>query len=153
MTILDIISTYWKEGLFYLIIGSGLIQISPIKLNPFSWAARFIGNSLNHDVNESLKRMDKKMDSLENRLEEHIRENSEQYIKQCRERIIRFSEDLQWGEKAHSQEHYDDILSDIDEYEEYCSKHEDFLNNKAKLAIKYIKDDYAERLKTGTFLQ
>ena len=54
--------------------------------------------------------------------------------------------------EEHSKEHFDEILKDIDKYENYCKEHKDYENNKAVLAIKTIKDEYAYCLKKHKFL-
>ena len=52
----------------------------------------------------------------------------------------------------HSKEHFDEILEDIDEYEDYCRDHEDYENNKAVLAINTIKEEYTYCLTHHDFL-
>ena len=75
MSILELLEAYWKDGLLYLILGAGIIQIAPIKLNPYSWLAKKIGNALNTDV---IKQLDDNKDALEKlsvKLDTHISEN------------------------------------------------------------------------------
>ena len=45
------------------------------------------------------------------------------------------------------------MLSEIDDYEEYCEGHPDYPNNRAVLAIENIREVYKERLKKHDFLQ
>ena len=54
--------------------------------------------------------------------------------------------------KKHSKEHFDEILFDIDAYEQYCSTHPDYKNNKAVLAIGTIKEVYADCIEEHSFL-
>lgn len=68
-----------------------------------------------------------------------------------RYRILRFDDEIRHDEK-HTKEHFDQILEDITAYERYCKDHPDFPNDKAKLAIKNIKEVYLRCAKERTFL-
>lgn len=77
--------------------------------------------------------------------------NDERYVKQCRMRILRFSDEiLQQGK--HSKEHYDMILDDITEYKRYCKTHPEFENEKAVLSIKNCETSYQTRIANKDFL-
>ena len=144
MTLLEILEAYWKEGLLYLIIGAGLIQITPIKLNPFSWLAKIIGNALNADVIKQLDDNKEALEKLDKKLDDHVKENAREYMDECRIRILSFNERIVAGEKI-TKERYDAILDDIDRYEKYCKENPDYPNSKAVLSIENLKRDYSER--------
>lgn len=145
MTILDIINSYWKEGVLYLFLGAGLIQISPIKLNPFSWIAKKVGNALNVDVITQLDEQKKAISELEKKLDDHVKENEREKIDECRRRILIFNDKVISEEATVTRERYDSILEDIDMYTEYCRTHPDYPNSKAELSIKSLKEDYLHR--------
>ena len=145
MTILEIIETYWKQGLLYLILGAGIIQITPIKLNPFSWLAKKIGNALNADVLKKLKETNQSLIDLDKKLDNHIEENEREKIDECRRRILIFNEKVVADSKNITKERYDSILEDIDMYENYCDEHPNYPNSKAVLSIENLKRDYLKR--------
>ena len=136
MTAHDIL-TYGGGGLVLLLT---LIQITPIKLNPWSWLAQHIGNAFNHDVLVKLSDHDRKFDDI-----------SKRDANQCRQKILEFNDRLLHKEK-HSKEYFDSILDTIDDYEKYCKSHPDYPNNKALLAIENIKETYKKLSKEGGFL-
>jgi len=144
MTVIEILEAYWKEGLLYVILGCGIIQISPIKINPFSWLAKHIGNALNADVIKQLEDHKKSLDNLSEKLEKHIKENEREYIDECRRRILTFNEKVIANDHI-TKERYDSILEDIDEYEDYCRLNPGYPNSKAILSIQNLKDDYLHR--------
>ena len=117
-----------------------LIQIAPIKINPWSWLAEHIGNAFNHTVIEKLKSHDRKFDDMEKR-----------DAAQCRQKILEFNDRLLHKER-HSKEYFDSILDTIDDYEKYCTAHPDYPNNKAKLAVENIKEVYKKLSREGGFL-
>lgn len=144
MSILDILNTYWKQGILYLLLGAGLIQISPIKIDPFSWLAKKIGNALNVDILKQLEETRKSLDILDEKLTTHIKENEEESINECRRRILVFNEKVLANDNV-TKERYDSILEDIDEYEDYCENHKGYQNSKAVLSIQNLKHDYLQR--------
>ena len=154
MTPIEFIQTYWSQGLIYLILGSGIIQIAPIKINPFTWLAKKIGNALTADLKSDLKNdfneLNDKVNNIETKLESHINENKRERAADYRARIIRFNDEIM-EEKTHTKEYYDNILEDIDKYEAYCNSHPDYPNNKAVMAIHNIKAKYEEHMENNSF--
>ena len=136
MTLEEILK-YGGGGLVLLLT---LIQITPIKVNPWSWLAEHIGNAFNHTVIEKLREHDGKFLDMEKR-----------DANQCRQKILEFNDRLLHKEK-HSKEYFDSILDTIDDYEKYCKSHPDYPNNKALLAIENIKEVYKKLSQEGGFL-
>ena len=124
--------------------GMTLLQIAPIKIDPWSWIARIIGRAINGEVLA-------KVDQLEFRVNKLNDIMGERAAKDARTRILRFGDECLHGDR-HSKEHFDQILRDITEYETYCDKHPDFKNNMAVLTIASIKSNYQERLRDHDFL-
>lgn len=130
-------------GTFILVLLT-LVQISPIKINPWSWLARTIGRALNRDTNDRLDGLEKDVKEIKAKSEEHE-------AIECRGVILRFGDELRHGTK-HSKEHFDQILLDISFYEHYCDTHTDFENNIALMTIEHIKDVYRKCLQEDSFL-
>lgn len=68
-----------------------------------------------------------------------------------RYRILRFNDEILHGQK-HSKEHFDQILEDVQNYENYCIENPKFQNNKAVFAIRNIKNVYQKCTDEGSFL-
>ena len=66
--------------------------------------------------------------------------------------ILQFNNTLLRNRK-HTKEEFIEILTNIDEYERYCEKDENYPNNRAVLAIENIREVYKERLKKHDFLE
>jgi hypothetical protein len=107
-----------------------LVQVAPIKINPWSRIARAIGRALNTEVIDEIRRNE---------------------AGNARYRIIRFDDEVR-HKTRHTEEHFNQILGDIDSYENYCKSHPNFPNNKARLAISNIKDTYTKCKKDNSFL-
>ena len=127
-----------------LVILAGMIKIPKLELNIWNWIGRSIGRSINHEVMEQVKNLSQEVEILK-------KDEELERVRQARQRILRFNDEILF-EKRHSKEHFDEILDDIDIYEDYCRTHEDYENNKAVLAIATIREVYKECLKTHDFL-
>ena len=127
-----------------LIILLTLIQIAPIKINPWSWLARSIGRAFNR---ETLDRLD----TLEKDVKDIKVKNEEREATECRSAILRFGDEIRHGTR-HSKEHFDQILLDISYYEHYCDTHKNFENNIAIMTIEKIKDTYRKCMDEDSFL-
>ena len=137
MSIEEIIAKFWGIGLIAIL---SLIQVAPIKINPWSWLGKKIGDAINKDVMSELKIQGKKIDKI-----------TESNADFCRQAILNFNDDLLHGVK-HSKEYFDSMLRTIDKYVEYCNDHPKYMNSIAELAIENIKETYKKLLKEGGFL-
>lgn len=135
-----------------LVIVLTLVQLTPIKINPWSWLAKTIGRAINSDVIKELDAVKAQQTDIQNRLEEHIVSDDRRTIDAKRRAILNFNNELCRGER-HTKEAFIEVLHDIDEYEAYCKVHEDYPNNRAICAIENIKETYKRTLKKGDFLQ
>jgi len=122
-----------------------LIQIAPVKLNPWSAMLGWLGRQVNKDLLSQVKAMKTEIDTIRD-------ENREIHAKDCRVRILRFSDEIYLGQ-PHSQEHFKQILGDITHYEKYCDEHPEFENQIAVAAIAQIKESYNDRLRKHDFLK
>ena len=69
-----------------------------------------------------------------------------------RTRILRFGDEIGNGIN-HTQEHFNQILCEIDRYENYCQNNPDFRNFVSFVTIKQIRKEYEKRMTTGDFLK
>lgn len=136
-------------GVLFLL--SVIVQISPVKVNPWSWIAKQIGRAINGEVIEKVDGIEKEVRSLKDKQAEAEGRHDKRDADLCRTRILRFADELRRDIK-HSEEFFDQALDDINTYETYCRNHKDYENNKAVAAIEKIKRTYKERLDKNDFL-
>ena len=121
-----------------------VIQITPVKLDPWSWLAKALGKAITADVLA-------KLGEVEKRLDKHITVDDQRAADGNRTRILHFNNELVRNLK-HTKEEFVEILAEIDAYEEYCRSHPEYPNNRAVIAIDNVRDVYKERLKKNDFL-
>lgn len=127
-----------------LLILMTLIQITPIKFNPWSWIGRCIGRVINGEVLAKVDTLGKDLKNLRDECDEREANN-------CRYQILRFGDEILHG-IPHSKEHYDNILIEINAYENYCADHPKYMNNVAVATISHIKKMYQKHLEEDSFL-
>ncbi|WP_303437674.1 hypothetical protein [uncultured Oscillibacter sp.] len=128
-----------------LLILLTLVQISPIKLNPWSALAKTVGRAINADVAKELSEIKEKLDG-------HVTMDDRRNADGHRTRILHFNNELLRGIE-HTKEEFIEALAEIDAYEHYCAGHPEYPNNRAVLAIENIRSNYKERLQKHDFLQ
>lgn len=121
-----------------LLVLMTLVQIAPVKINPWSWLARAIGRAVNAEV---IKKLD-----------DHITMDDRRTADGHRTRILHFNNEM-LRDINHTKEEFTEVLAEIDAYEKYCREHPEYPNNRAVLAIENIREVYKERLKLHDFLQ
>ena len=104
-------------------------------------------NKLSKDI-EATK---KEVATLQIGFDAHVAEEEEHRAKQARYRFLRFYDEMCEGMK-HSESHFEDVLDDVDFYENYAEHHDNFKNSRGSAAMKYIRETYEKLKKTGGFL-
>jgi len=102
-----------------------LVEISPLKLNPWRWVQAFI-------------KMPTRLNELEALFE---RDKAHRW----RTQILHFADYVRRKEEF-SKETWDDVIDSIDHYNLYCKEHEEFRNGKTTAATGFLNDYYAKAL-------
>lgn len=100
--------------------------------------------NLNKQLNERFTTLDQKIDAVEAK-------GDERDAVSARVRILRFADEMM-EERRHSKDSWDQCLSDVTDYEQYCDTHPCFKNNQTEATVSYIKRNYTERLEKHDFL-
>ena len=127
--ILSITGTTLSNNWLLIVIILSLVQIAPVKLNPWSWVGKWIGKII------GVKDLSEKVDKIEYKVDQNEAITS-------RVRILRFGDEIREGTKLHSKESFDQVLDDITRYDAYCKQHPEFENAKTVLTTKVIKETY-----------
>lgn len=134
----------WIAGI--VAVASTVIQITPIKVNPWSWLARKIGGAINHDTNEKVDKLAAQVTKLQNSVDESA-------AKLAREKILEFGDDLIYQpERRHSKDRFDDVVQHITEYDAYCAAHPEFKNHMTESTTKLILSTYEKCMTEHSFL-
>lgn len=145
-------------GTGLLIIILSIIKIKPLEINFWSWILRRMGKSFHGEMldeigklNNKVDNIDNKVDVLDNKMNEHEEQDKRDKILAKRKDILEFADEI-YNQKFHSKEHFEEILSLIDDYEDYCNEHDNFENNKAVIAIQRVKEVYKDCLENHKFV-
>lgn len=134
-----------------VIILLSLVEIAPIKINPWSAIIGFLSKNLNADVTQRLDAMQQRLEEMQKKLDERIKKDDAQTASLWRTQILRFNDEL-IHDRRHTKEHFDEVLDTIKDYEDFCHAHDDFPNGKCVHAIDNINRVYDELLESHDFL-
>ena len=139
----------WGGGALLLLLT--IVQVAPVKLDPWSAIARWVGKAVNSEVLGKLDSLSRAQAENRQRLDAHIRADDERDADAHRARILHFNNEL-LRNIPHTKEEFVEILNSIDVYERYCQDHPEYRNNRAVHAISNIGRVYDDRLKNHDFL-
>ncbi len=140
----------WSGGGLLLLLT--VVQIAPIKIDPWSFLFGWLGKAFCKPMMKELEQIKTEGQETRKVLEKHIAVDNERAADGTRQRILRFNDEVM-RQMPHTQEHYIEVLKDIDDYETYCAAHEEYENNRSVMAIENIKTAYAGHLKNNDFLK
>ena len=168
MTLQELFASWVNSGGFWTAVVFAvltLIEITPIKLNPWSWFGKIIGkaftgevvkeiNTLKQDISglkSDIGGVKKEVKDIKKDVGDIREEAKEREATNRRTRILEFGDEI-LHEVDYSKEHWDSILMDCSEYENYCDDHPHYMNNVARATIRHIKDMYQQHLREDSFL-
>lgn len=146
MTLKDILESVLVDRgpiILFFIISMSIVQIAPIKINPWSAIFRWFGKQLNTEVIE-------KVDVIEERLDRHISESEENTLKARRARILDFASNIIKDMNYHK-EKFDFIINECDSYQMYCNEN-NIADGVVDASIAEIRRIYQEHLRNNDFL-
>lgn len=138
-----------------LIIGSGAVQIAPVKIYPWEWIGKkFRGIAGVEDLGKEISKVQGSVSDLKtdmDRFKTEIRSDADlKGAKEARVRILRFSDEL-LNNAWHSQEMFGNVLDDITAYNGYCRNHPEFENERTVQAEANIKKVYQKLMEERKF--
>ena len=113
-----------------------LVEVTPIKLNPWKWLFSWIGNAINGDIRKDLSEL--KRDFEETKAQDK------------RWRILNFADTCRRGQQ-HTKEEWEHVISEVKEYEQYV-KEKNLDNGVIEENSKYLRELYHERNVKNDFL-
>lgn len=146
MSIIDILDLKAgvSAGVFLILFLMTIVQVAPIKVNPWDKILTWLGNHMNADIV-------KRVDVIEAKLDEHIRESSDEMIRKVRADILDFGNACMNGRK-HTKEEFDFVISECDQYEKHIEKTQS-RNGVATATIAEIRRLYKKGLHENSFLK
>jgi hypothetical protein len=112
-----------------------LVQISPIKLNPWDTILKWLGRKLNCGLEERLSALEGRLDTLQ----KHVQDL---WIANHRQSILTFARECRTN-IAHDPEEWSNILNLCEEYELYAIEHS-VRNGVVRENTRYIRELYQQ---------
>lgn len=129
-----------------------IVQITPIKVNPWSALCTAVARAFSKDLSAQLKDLGKKITEVDTKLDKHISDSEQKEILEKRVLILDFANEIAEGNRQFTKEKFRNIMSACDEYTAYCETTH-FKNSVAEESIALIRETYADKLKNNSFLR
>lgn len=134
MTMMDLLKQLEVESVtgqvaVGILIILSLIQISPLKLNPWDHILGWFGKKMNRDTDKNLSELGKRVDDI--------------WINSHRQSILTFARECRAG-IAHDSEEWANVLNQCEEYEHFTEVN-DVTNGVVKENTRYIRDLYQKK--------
>lgn len=139
----EIISWAQNNLGWLIVILTSIIQISPIKLNPWTSIFKWIGQAINGDVVKRLDKIDARIDEQEKNMNNNEKDR-------IRWEVLEFANSCKNGRK-HTQDEYRHIFKISDKYHKIIEENNE-TNGYFTVEYDYIKKDYQTKCTNGDFL-
>lgn len=133
-----------KNFLQVIIIFSIFIQITPIKWNPITTFAKWLGKIFTKELSDLITTMQENIDDIRDDIDENEKDR-------IRWEVLDFANSCRNG-RQHTQEEFRHIATLNDKYKVLLERTKD-KNGVFEAEYKYIDELYQERLKKNDFLQ
>ena len=145
----------WLAG---LLAGLGvIIQITPIKINPYStlsnWIGlsfKWVGKKLNQDMMENITSIQSEIKEVKEELDKHIAESDVKEAKRIRGEILDFANSCSNGRK-HKMEEYEHIMDIYTDYHDFTERRK-IKNGYLDEQYNYILDVFKQCRRDNSFL-
>ena len=133
--------------LFLLSVGSVFIEVSKIKLNPWTALFKWIGNALNKELKDELKEVKSELSETKSFVKELEKLTDLNEIKRIRAEIFSFADSCRLDVK-HTKENFLHIIDIHEDYETLLEKY-DMKNGRISVDYDYIMKVYQECVRKG----
>ena len=127
---------------FWLVLVFTLVEIAPIKINPWKTLFKYIGKVANSEMNT-------KMDDMQDDLKRLKRDFELKCANDKRWDILDFANACRHG-RRHDKEEWEHVIDQLKEYETYVEEYE-IANGVIEEDTKYLRGLYQERLEKNDF--
>lgn len=157
MAIKELLELYTQNHLFWLVFIMTIVQIAPIKINPWSFIFKMLGKFFCWVSRVSLapiivkmEEINKKVDNLQSELTEVKRESEIKNANDWRWDILDFFNSSR-NNRPHSKEEWDHAVDQVKKYERYVQTHE-IDNGVLEEASRWLRAEYQKHIDANDFL-
>ena len=157
MTLQKILEEASQSHAFWVVVTMTIIQIAPIKIDPWSWIFKmffkFVCWLSRMSLAPLITKMDEintKVDSMQSEIEVVKKEFEAKNANDWRWDILDFFNSARNG-RPHSKEEWDHVIDQVKTYERYVEIH-GIDNGVLEEASKWLRDEYHEHIRRNDFL-
>ena len=139
------------HNIIVVLVGlSALIQITPIKINPWTALFKWIGDKVNEDLRNQVGGLNEKINNLSKDIDTLGKQRKEDEKDRIRWEMLDFANSCRNG-RRHTKDEYLHIIELNDKYKKLLKETND-KNGVFEVEYEYIKELYKERQEKNDFL-
>lgn len=143
---------FLMENFMFTVIGATyLIQISPIKINPWTYLLTGVRKFMTKDLMAKVNQIETDMASLKTSIADANNEISNERVQRIRWNILDFTNSCRRG-TIHTKEEWDHCIDELEWYESYC-KDKGIINGVITQSAVWLRNRYKEHLDKDDFLK
>lgn len=148
--LIDALKEFVTNPMVVLVGTVTLIEIVPIKINPWKSLLKWIGNVVNAEDRKQIKEIKDELNDVRRDLSEMKHEREEDKAKQMRWHILDFANACRHG-RTHTREAWNHAIMELREYEAYTERKK-ITNGVIEEDAKYLRELFQENNRTNNFL-
>ena len=151
MVTMQQILEWCSHNIIAVLVGlSALIQITPIKINPWTALFKWIGEKVNEDLRNQVGGLNEKINNLSKDIDTLGKQRKEDEKDRIRWEMLDFANSCRNG-RRHTKDEYLHIIELNDKYKKLLKETND-KNGVFEVEYEYIKELYKERQEKNDFL-
>lgn len=157
MTLKELLDIFAVNKEFWVIIALSIVEITPIKIKPWSLIFEWIGRRTNgvlsskiDNIENSQKEMNGKVDGMQNQIDVMKREFEVKNANDWRWDILDFFNSSR-NNRRHSKEEWEHAIDQVKRYERHVEVHS-IDNGVLEEASRWLRNEYQKHLDANDFL-
>lgn len=147
---LESLNEFFKNPGVVLFGAVTLIEIAPIKINPWKSLLKWVGDSVNAEDRKNIQEIKDGLGKVNETVADMKKERELDKAKEKRWHILDFINSCRHG-RTHTREEWNHTLSELAEYEQY-TEDKNIPNGVIDEGAKYLRELFHENNKTNNFL-
>lgn len=158
MTLKEVVDAVLENKGFYAVLTLTILQIAPIKIDPWSFIFKWVGKKVNGDLSEKIDKiekaqeaMEKKLDGLQEDINDVKNDTAMKTANDLRWSILDFFNSSRYS-RSHSKEEWDHVLDQMRKYESHVEKY-NIDNGVLEEASRWLRTEYQKHINANDFLE
>lgn len=158
MTLKEVVDIVLENKGFCAFLALTIVQITPIKINPWSFIFEWVGKKVNGALSDKIDKiekaqeaMEKKLDGLQKDINDVKSDTAMKTANDLRWSILNFFNSSRYS-RSHSKEEWDHAIDQVRKYESHVEKY-NIDNGVLEEASRWLRSEYQKHINANDFME